>query len=119
MTVDCILFSLTSKGLNYEQQLCEFQYAYKVAVVYNINIIDFITSYTICNEINRIHLERLYITKNYILTISLVYLTSSPRLYPNMHYTSNSMIFTLGLTTPALSILRYGYSAQNYLYMIV
>ena len=70
---------------------------------YKINTNNFITPYTIHNEINRIHLEHLYTTKNAMLSL----------------FDLKSKLFTPGLKTLVLLIFSYGYTTRNHLYMKV
>ena len=64
MIGDCLVFSLTDEGLKYWQHLCETQHACKDAAEYKLNTTKFTTHHKINDEINRIHLNYLYITKN-------------------------------------------------------
>ena len=69
MIGDCLVSSLTSKGLKNWQNLCEFQHAHKDTAEYKLNTAKFTTLHKIKDEINRIHLEHLYTTKNVILSL--------------------------------------------------
>ena len=56
MLRDCLVSSLTSKGLKYWQKLCEVQCTFEDVAEYKINTAEFTTPYAIHDEINRIHL---------------------------------------------------------------
>ena len=57
MIGDHLVSSLTTKGLNYWQNLCELQHARKDVEEYKINTIKFTIPYKIHDEISRLHLE--------------------------------------------------------------
>ena len=69
MIGDCLVSSLTAKGLRFWQQRCELQFALAEAAEYKIDTAKFTTLHEINNEINRFHLEHLYTTKNVIISL--------------------------------------------------
>ena len=69
MLGDCLVSSLTTKGLKFWQKLCELQFAHEEAAEYKINTTKFTTPHEINNEIDQIHLEHLYTAKNIVLSL--------------------------------------------------
>ena len=113
MLRDHLVSSLTSKGLNYQQQLCEFHYAHKNTAEYNIKIVNFTMMYAICNEINRINLERIYTPNNIILSLfdlkSKFVHQDVLHIYPNEFHTwiNNTSIINLDIWILHLQPLTY------------
>ena len=69
MLGDRLVSSLTAKGLRFLQQQCELQVAREEAEAFNINTAKFTTAHKINDEIDRIVLDHLYITKDVILSL--------------------------------------------------
>ena len=69
MLGDCLVSSLTAKGLRFWQQRCEFQFAHEEAAEHKIDTAKFTTPHEINDEINRLHLEHLYTAKNVIISL--------------------------------------------------
>ena len=69
MIRDCLVSSLTAKGLKYWQNLCEIQFAREEAAEFNINTNEFTTPHKIQAEIDCLCLEHLFTTKKVILSL--------------------------------------------------
>ena len=69
MIGDCLVSSLTDKGLQFWQQRCELQFAHEEAAEHNIDTAKFTIPHEINDEISRLHLEHLYTAKNVIISL--------------------------------------------------
>ena len=69
MIGNCLVSSLTTKGLKFWQKRCELQFAHEEAVEYKINIAKFTTPHEINDEINQLHMEHLSTAKKVIISL--------------------------------------------------
>ena len=91
MIGDCLVSSLTAKGLRFWQQQCELQFAHEEAAEHNINIAKFTTPHKINDEISRIHLQHLYAAKDVIISLydlrSKILCKDALNIYPDDFHT--------------------------------
>ena len=113
MLGDCLVSSLTAKGLRYWQKQCELQFAHEEAAEYKINTAKFTTPHKISDEIDRIALEHLYTTKNIIHSLfdlkSKIVPEDASNIYPNDFHTwiDNTGAIDLSVWINHLKLLIY------------
>ena len=88
MIRDCLVFSLTAKGLKFWQKRCELQFGHEEVAEYKTNNAKFTTPHKINDKINQLHLEHLYTTKKGIISL----------------FDFEHLIHTLSSIAPVLSI---------------
>ena len=91
MIGDRLVSSLTAKGLWFWQQWCELQFAHEETAEHKIDTAIFTTLHKINDEINQLHLEHLYTTKNVIISLydlkSKLLPKDALNIYPNDFHT--------------------------------